>query len=1174
MPARLEELTAGARVSGLDPRGAATIESAKWIGDQAVELIFADGAGALIKRIVYRDDEASLELAETGRPWSFDGDGTLLRLVSEAYRINLAWLFDPYVAITTSIIEPLPHQISAVYEEMLPRQPMRFLLADDPGAGKTIMAGLLIKELKVRGDLERCLIVAPGSLSDQWQDELAEKFGLNFEILTGDMIQASRTANPFEHKNLLIARMDQLARNEELQEKFKAAPDWDLIICDEAHRMSGHFFGNEVKLTKRYHLGLTVGGHCRNFLLMTATPHNGKEEDFQIFLALLDGDRFEGKFRDGVHVSDPTDLMRRLVKEDLLRFDGTRLFPERRSHTVQYELTPHELSLYGEVTEYVRDEMNRAERFAEEGEGRRKVNVGFALMTLQRRLASSPEAIYRSLKRRHERLESRLREERILLKGQDAKAKVAESVLDDVSEDMFDDAYDEAPQEEREDLEARLVDNATAAQTIEELEKEIAKLQELQKLARDVVRSGDDAKWNQLNSILDDPLMLDENGHRRKLVIFSEFKDTLAYLGTRIRNRLGRPEAVVEIHGSVTREERRRVVHAFMNDPEVLVLIANDAAGEGVNLQRAPLMINYDLPWNPNRLEQRFGRIHRIGQREVCHLWNLIAKDTREGDVYVRLLEKLEAEREALGGKVYDVLGRLFDQKALRELLMEAVLHGSDPETKAKQFEKVEGALDHEHIQKILAEQALVKDTIDTSRIEEIRDEMERAYARRLQPHFIRAFFLDAFARLGGKIHPREEGRWEITHVPQAVRDRDRHIGTGAPVLKRYERVCFEKEKIDDQPRAELICPGSSLLDATIDLVLERYGDLLKQGAVLVDKEDPGEEPRILFYLEHAIQDGRRNRQGEALTISKRLQFIESGEAGGWTTAGAAPYLDYRPATDEERTLLGPQIEADWLRRDWASEVTAYAVEKILPVHLDQVKRQRVDQIDKVEREVNARLKKEIAYWDRRAQDLKDKERAGKDTRLSAGVAQERADRIADRLKSRLAEIQDERHIVPGAPQIRGGALVIPRGLLEKLQGRAALSEDDGVDAAARQRVEQIAMNAVMEAERALGRTPEDVSQTKGLGHDIESKTADGSRFYIEVKGRALGADQVTLTYNEIRCANNVPEKFRLAIVLVDGDRVQSPVYVRDFDYGQPSFAQTSSSYRLDTLLEHGGPPE
>jgi SNF2 family DNA or RNA helicase len=1172
--AKLENLTTGTRLTGLAAAGAATVESVQWIGQQALKVIFRDGGGQLEERLLYRDDEPSLELVETGRPWSFDGDGDLLRLVSEAYRINLAWLFDRYVAITTSLVEPLPHQISAVYEEMLPRQPMRFLLADDAGAGKTIMAGLLIKELQVRGDLERCLIVSPGSLTDQWQDELWEKFGLSFDLLTNDMIQASRTANPFEHSGFLIARMDQLARNEDLQEKLKAAPEWDLIICDEAHRMSGHFYGNEIRLTKRYRLGQLVGGHCRNFLLMTATPHNGKEEDFQIFLALLDGDRFEGKFRDGVHSADPSDLMRRMVKEDLLRFNGKPLFPERLSHTVQYELTSQEAHLYAEVTDYVRDEMNRAERFVNEGEGQRKVNVGFALMTLQRRLASSPEAIFRSLTRRHERLESRLREQRLLLKGKTIKLDLGDSVLDGVDESAWDDSYDEAPQDEREDLEGQLVDNATAAATIEELEKEIDRLKELEELARGVVRSGQDAKWNQLNDILDDPLMIDENGNRRKLVVFSEFKDTLAFLGRLIRNRLGRDEAVVEIHGSVTREERRKVVHGFMNDPEVLVLIANDAAGEGVNLQRAHLMINYDLPWNPNRLEQRFGRIHRIGQQEVCHLWNLIAKDTREGDVYVRLLEKLEAEREALGGKVYDVLGRLFDQKALRDLLMEAVRYGSDSSVKARLDQAVDGAVDREHLQGILDQRALVNDSMDTTRIQTIREEMEQAHARRLQPHFIQAFFLDAFPRFGGKVHRREEGRWEITHVPAVLRERDRHIGMGAPVLKRYERVCFEKDRVDDQPRAELICPGSPLLDATIDLVLEQHGELMKQGAILVDEDDASESPRLLFYLEHAVQDGRRDRRGKFLTISKRLQFVEVGPDSAYHQAGAAPYLDYRPATEAERALMDPELDADWLKRDWDQEVMGYAITNVIPNHIEEVKSQRLQHVDKVEQQVKARLTKEITYWDRRAQDLKDRERAGKQTRLPAQVAQDRVDRLADRLQTRLAELEKERHIAPAPPKVKGGALIIPRGLLEKLQGREAVSGDDGVDAEARKRVELIAMKAVMAAERALGRDPIDVSATKGLGHDLESRSPDGSLVFIEVKGRIKDADQVTLTTNEIRRANNVPEQFRLAVVLVEDDTPSDPIYVRGFDFGEPGFAQTSASYKLGTILKHGGPPE
>ena len=1170
---RLEDIHAGTRMTGIAAAGVATIKSVRWFGEQALEVTFRGNGNQLGERLLYRDDEPTLDVIEAGRPWSFDGDGALLRLVSEAYRINLAWLFDPYVAITTSLIEPLPHQISAVYEELLPRQPMRFLLADDPGAGKTIMAGLFIKELKLRGDLSRCLIVSPGSLTDQWQDELWEKFGLEFDLLTRDMINATRSGNPFEHNGFLIARMDQLARSEELQGKLTAAPEWDLIIVDEAHRMSGHFLGNEIKLTKRYKLGSRIGKHCRNFLLMTATPHNGKEEDFQIFMALLDGDRFEGRFRDGVHTADTSDLMRRLVKEDLLRFDGKPLFPERYSHTLQYELSSEEAHLYTEVTEYVREEMNRAERFVDEGDGQRRVNVGFALMILQRRLASSPKSIYCSLTRRRKKLESRLHEQQSLLRGKTEPVDFSDPVLDDIDDEVFDDAYDEAPQEEREEMEAKLVDNATAAATIEELEIEIKRLKGLQELARRVVRSGQDAKWSQLSTILDDPLMTDKKGHRRKLVIFSEFKDTLAYLSRLTRNRLGRDEAVVEIHGSVTREERRRVVHAFMNDPEVLVLIANDAAGEGVNLQRAHLMVNYDLPWNPNRLEQRFGRIHRIGQHEVCHLWNIIAKDTREGDVYVCLLEKLEVARKALGGKVYDVLGRLFDQKPLRKMLMEAVRCGNNPEVKARLDSAVEGVVNTERLQKLLDENALAHDSMDTSRIQAIRDDMKRAEARQLQPHFIQAFFLDAFKRLGGKIHRREKGRWEISHVPAALRARDRHIGQGTPVLERYERVCFKKKKVDNQPQAELIYPGSSLLSATIDLILERHGQLLKRGAVLVDEEDPRETPRLLFYLEHSVQDGRRTRTGNQLTISKQMHFVEVDPDGEYQNAGATPYLDYRPATDDERLLVDSELDATWLKKPWDDEVMGYAIANVVPHHVAKVRGQRLKQVEKTKQQVKARLTKEIIYWDRRAQDLKDKEQAGKQTRLPAKVAQDRADKLADRLQTRLAALKSERHISPAPPQVTGGSLIIPGGMLRKL-GRHTPSVAQTADAAERQRVELLAMKTVFASERTLGREPRDVSAQRGLGYDIESKdAATGELTFVEVKGRQAGASTITLTKNEVLAALNTGDRFRLVIVEIDGDIVKDPIYVQGFDYGQPGFAQTSSAFDMTALLEHGGAP-
>jgi len=1171
---RLEDLQIGTRVRGLTAEGVATVKAVTWFGDQAVEVIF-DGGRGVQSRLVYREDEPSIELVASGRPWSFDGDGALLRLVSEAARIRLAWLFDPYLAVTTSVIEPLPHQISAVYEEMLPRQPMRFLLADDPGAGKTIMAGLLIRELMVRGELERCLIVSPGSITEQWQDELGEKFGLEFDLLTGDMIRAARSGNPFEQKNLLIARLDQLSRNEDLQAVFQQAPEWDLIICDEAHRMSGHYQGGDVKLTKRYRLGQVVGGHCRNFLLMTATPHNGLEEDFQLFLALLDGDRFEGRFRDGVHSADPSDMMRRLVKEDLVRFDGRPLFPERKSYTARYDLSNAEAALYADVTDYVRDEMNRAERFAAE-EGQRRVNVGFALMTLQRRLASSPEAIWQSIQRRRQRLEKRLREERLLLRGGSTSFRPdrPEPEVPQFSDEELDDIYEEAGQEAREQVEQALVDYATAARTVEELETEIRRLKELEAQARAVRLSGVDAKWTELNAILDHPLMTDERGNRRKIVIFTEFRDTLGYLADRIRTRLGKAEAVVEIHGGVTREERRKTVHGFMNDPTVLVLVANDAAGEGVNLQRAHLMVNYDLPWNPNRLEQRFGRIHRIGQTEVCHLWNLLAKDTREGEVYLRLLTKLEAEREALGGKVYDVLGQLFEQRALRDLLMEAIRYGSDPEVKARLHKVVDDAVDANRLRHLLEVRALVHDSMDMSRIQVLREEMERAHARRLQPNYIQAFFQEAFDRLGGKMHRREPGRFEVTHVPATIRERDRQVGAGAPVLKRYERICFDKDLVADQPRAWLVCPGSPLLDATIDLVLERHRDILKRGAVLVDENDPGETPRLLFYLEHAVTDGRYTRRNELQVVSQRLCFAEVRPDGTFTDVGAAPYLDYRPASPDDIAALQADLDAAWLRsQDWEHTAMGFAIRAVVPAHVEEVKARRLPLIAKVEQEVKARLQKEINYWDHRAADLKAQEQAGKQTRLPAAEAQKRADLLADRMKRRLSDLARERVMAPRPPSVLGGALIVPFGLLRRRLGHAVPPEEAaGIDD--RDRVARLAMEAVFAAERALGRVPRDVSAQRGIGYDIESRDpTTGQLVFVEVKGRAAGQDQLTLTRTEILCGLNEPDKFRLAVVQVEDGVAREPVYIRGFDWGQPGFAQTSSTFSLASLLARGGQP-
>ena len=582
--ARLEDITAGCILQGIHPNESVSVVSTRWYGTASMEIFYKTNQGNTGSQIVYRDDEPSLTLLEKSLPWSFDVDGNQLRLVSEAYRIHLAHLFDPYLAVHTSAIEPLPHQISAVYEEMLPRLPLRYVLADDPGAGKTIMTGLLLKELIIRGDLKRCMIVSPGNLAEQWQDELYQKFHLRFEILTNDRLEASVTGNVFNEVNFCIARLDKLSRNQELQDKLRAT-DWDLIVCDEAHKMSATMWGGEIKYTKRYQLGRMLSGITRHFLLLTATPHNGKEEDFQLFMSLVDPDRFEGACRTSNQSIDVSDVMRRLVKEDLLKFDGTPLFPERIAYTVNYDLSPMEAQLYAAVTAYVQEEFNRADQL----DGSHRSSVGFALTILQRRLASSPEAIYQSLHRRRERLEARLAEEKLGKRAADTPWQFS------IPEDQDD--MDDLPADELEEKEETVADQASAATTISELQAEIDILRNLEAMANQVRTSGTDRKWDELSSILqDNDLMRDADGNREKLIIFTEHRDTLNYLAQKIRTLFGRDEMVVTIHGGMLRDDRRKVETLFKQDKDVRILIATDAAGEGINLQRAHLMVNYDLP--------------------------------------------------------------------------------------------------------------------------------------------------------------------------------------------------------------------------------------------------------------------------------------------------------------------------------------------------------------------------------------------------------------------------------------------------------------------------------------------------------------------------------------------------------------------------------------------------
>jgi superfamily II DNA or RNA helicase len=1142
---KLEDLQPGLRLAGVIPGQNVSVIAVQAHGADAIELTYKTAEGDLGQRVLGRDAEENLAIAHA-EARAFDADAADFKLVSECQRIKLAGLFDPMLAVTMSDIEPLPHQLRAVYGELLERRPLRFLLADDPGAGKTIMAGLYIKELILREDVKRCLVVVPGGLVDQWQDELYLKFGLAFEILTPQFSETVFGASAFEQHPLLIARMDQLARNEDLLAEL-AKSEWDLVIVDEAHRMGAHYFGGKLEKTKRFQLGELLGDIARHLLLMTATPHSGKEEDFQLFLTLLDRDRFEGKYQPKVYSADTSGVMRRMVKEDLLTFEGKPLFPERIAETVPYELTELEQDLYEQVTTYVREGMNRAEKL----DGKRRNTVGFALTVLQRRLASSPEAIYRSLQRRADRLERR---KQLVLSGAAVAEPEAAEAVGDLEE--FDD--DEFSAEELEVIEDELVDAATAARTVDELEAELLELRDLIKAAARVRASETDRKWSELRTILEDnTLATDAAGEeRRKLIVFTEHRDTLDYLARRIGSLLGRPEAVKAIHGGVRRPQRRQITEEFTQNPACQVLLATDAAGEGLNLQVAHLMVNYDLPWNPNRIEQRFGRIHRIGQHEVCRLWNLVAENTREGEVFTRLLAKIEEQRKAYGGKVFDVLGTAFAGTPLRTLLIEAIRYGELPEIRANMEKVIDAGVAH-GIEELLAERALVTDTLQHADIARLRELMDEARARRLQPHYIEGAFRAAFTRLGGKIRRRERGRFEITHVPAELRTAIRR-----PIATRYDRVTFDIEYVLDEAgvRAELLAPGHPLHDAVNDQVIARWHRTLDRGTVLVSPVV--QEPRLLVGVIEEIVDATET------SIARRFGYAYIDEHSNVEAAGPAPYLDCVAAPLTDAGIAARSLP--WLAE--AEEKTAsWIIANQLPAFLNEVKLRRGTELQRVREQVARRLDQENNRLVLEAMVAQEQEQAGKKPRESHTSLMYKAADLEGRRIARLALLDRQLEMQARPPRVVTAALVLPLTAVQ-----AEIPQDAPMHATETKDVERRGVERVLAAERDLGRLP--IEQAfNNPGFDILSRRDGEDAIRIEVKARLAGAEDFFVTHNEVLTALNSVPRYRLALVRVDpgGPDHDEVRYLENpfagFDAGD--FDATGHRGKWDTTWARGREP-
>jgi SNF2 family DNA or RNA helicase len=1166
MSITFDDITNGQRLTGVVADGDVTVVALERNGDTSATLTYRSADGKLDERIVSLDDLQRISEV-SDRRWTFDADGAAFRLASEARRMKWAHLSDPFAAVDTSNIEPYPHQIDAVYNRFLNQKPLRFLLADDPGAGKTIMSGLLIRELMLRGDVARCLIVAPGSLVEQWQDELWEKFGIEFELMSRHAVEASRSGNPFLDKHLLVARVDQLSRAEDLQAKL-AVTDWDLVIVDEAHKMSAHQYGNELRKTKRFVLGELLRERTRHLLLLSATPHNGKNEDFLAFMTLIDPERFTGRLRNNDEMPDVNDVMRRLVKENLRTFEGKRLFPKRNAYSLKFELSLLENELYEAVTEYVRNGMNRAARMQEEGDKRKGIIVGFALAGLQRRLASSPAAIYHSLRRRKERLAKQAEQLRDLAAG--GGTIPATQLPKGVKfADLEDFDYDDYDDEELEEIEDYVIDAATAAATAEELEAEVIDLGGLVELADQVRQSGEDTKWNELRDLLRSDEFKAGEGPR-KLIVFSEHKDTLTYVAERVAAELGRPEAVVTIHGGIKRHDRKAIQDSFRVDPTVQVLVATDAAGEGVNLQVANMMVNYDLPWNPNRIEQRFGRIHRIGQNRPCHLWNLVAHETREGKVFERLFQKIEQQKAIYQDQVYDVLGDSQINRSLQDLLIKAIRDDADPAHAAYMDEIIEGEIGTQ-LEQVLKERALGGGLGQEGDNDKIRDLMERSRARKLQPWFVEAFFTAALKENGGRITGREPGRFEVTRVPATIRA---HANpTLGPVHDRYSRVAFDKAHIhlDRGERAELISPGTPLLSAVVEKVLADHGATLSRGATLVALDESSTEPRLLVYLDHTVTDGR-HVEGRRQVVSRRFQYVEIDRHGQVIDPGTEPYIGYAPIDDCQRAQLKDKVDLDWADRTAEEAARSWAIERLAGPHFEEVFAVTSQRIAKVRNAVRERLEAEIRYWDLRAEESKALELQGKKPKISSGRADTRAEELAARMARRRLELDLQADLHNNPPTIVAAALVIPQGLLDSLAGHAP----DPEALADKMETDRRGVEAVCEAERALGRTPTPQHHSNP-GFDIDSvDPATGVHYFIEVKSHLPQTTEISVSAQQVQKAKSNPERWRLAIASVPEDPNERPTVkylVEPFRDVTLHFAQTKVPLNVADLLQAAGDP-
>lgn len=1021
------------------------------------------------------------------------GEAWKVFLAIEAMRYRFASMYDPLLAMNTSKIDPLPHQIEAVYGYILGLPTIRFLIADDPGAGKTIMAGLVIKELKLRNVVKRILIVVPGHLQDQWRRELKDRFDEQFVVVNREYMNSHYGENVWERENQIITSMD-FAKQDDIIPSLSST-QFDLIIVDEAHKMAAYRYGEEVKRTDRYRLGESLSRIAIHMLFLTATPHKGDPDNFRLLLDLLQPGFFADvkMMEESIKAKDNPLFIRRM-KDDLKDFDGKPLFLPRHVDTVKFRLSDREKILYNKLSTYVKEQYNKAlSRTSNSFNNKRKRNIAFALLILQRRFASSIYALWRSLERRKKRLEDLLND---IEKQRERSFEFDFEEVEDLSE------------EERW-KEEELWETLSVAENIQELKKEISIIDDLLNKAKDIIQCEEEVKIRQLKDTLEG---LNKEYPNEKILIFTESRDTLEYLEKKIRSW---GYSVNTIHGAMNLEERINAERIFKNETQVMV--ATEAAGEGINLQFCHLMINYDIPWNPNRLEQRMGRIHRYGQQKEVYVFNMVAVDTREGEVLMKVFEKLKEIRDAIGSdKVFDVIGEVFYGHDLAQLMLEAAANTRSMDEILKELDI---KVDPEYIKRVkdsLAE-SLATRYIDYTRIKEMA---LKAKENRLIPEYTQEFFKRALSRAGGRMKVKRDGFIAIEHVPYEIRkiaendDFKRRFGT---ILKEYPKVTFDKEVAFKNQDAEFVTFGHPLFEAVMEWVERELSNELQRGAIFLDPAG-AIDGYILFY-EGEIRDGTGAIAGKQLFsyyISSDCSKIDRVHPSIiWDLVYDSNDNSYNNNNSNSNSNNSnvDNVDVNLLN----SKLLQYVI-RDLKKYMEEIKAERDRQASIKEKYGIKSLDDIIIKLDGELILLEARKEAGENVDLVIRNKNEQKREYERRLENLKSMIEKERMLSMSTPRFVG--LIRVKPMISSMIDDALHTDEE---------VERIGMDIAMMYERENGREPEDVSK-ENLGFDIRSKDNYGNVRYIEVKARAdIGS--VALTQNEWFKAQRLGDDYYLYVV-------------------------------------------